>query len=72
MKKLLINAATGLISIIASPIITAWITGQPLTGLVKVRGFVPNLHPKLRAGMGIRPRILDCPVRSPIRLHAFA
>jgi len=38
MKKLLINAATGLISIIASPIITAWITGQPLTGLVKVRG----------------------------------
>src|SRR5690349_2202161 len=38
MKKLLINAATGLISIIASPIITAWITGQPLTGLTKVRG----------------------------------
>jgi len=38
MKKLLINAAKGLIGIIASSIITALITGQPLTGLTKVRG----------------------------------
>jgi len=38
MKKLLINAAKGLIGITASSIITALITGQPLTGLTKVRG----------------------------------
>src|SRR5438309_2184926 len=38
MKKLLINAAKGLVSIIASSIITALISGQPLTGLTKVRG----------------------------------
>src|SRR5713226_627 len=38
MKKLLANAATGLIGILASAIITAWITGQPLTGLTRIRG----------------------------------
>jgi hypothetical protein len=38
MKNLLKNAATGLMGILASAIITAWITGQPLTGLTKIKG----------------------------------
>jgi hypothetical protein len=38
MKKLLTNAAKGLIGIVLSVIITAWLTGQPLTGLTKLRG----------------------------------
>lgn len=38
MKKLLINAATGLLGIVVSAIITAWITGQPFTGLTKLKG----------------------------------
>ena len=38
MKSLLKNAITGLIGIVATAIITAWITGQPLTGLTKLGG----------------------------------
>lgn len=36
--KLLVKAATGLLSIVATAIITAWLTGQPLTGLTKLKG----------------------------------
>jgi hypothetical protein len=38
VKKLLINSVTGVIGIVASTIVTAWITGQPLTGLTKIKG----------------------------------
>jgi hypothetical protein len=36
--KLLVKAITGLLSIVATAIITAWLTGQPLTGLTKIKG----------------------------------
>jgi hypothetical protein len=40
MKKILIAVVNGLASVIASAIITALITGQPLTGLFKLKGLV--------------------------------
>jgi hypothetical protein len=36
--KLLVKAITGLLGIVATVIITAWLTGQPLTGLTKLKG----------------------------------
>lgn len=38
MKNLLVNTTKGLVAIVASAILTALITGQPLTGLTKVKG----------------------------------
>lgn len=38
MRKLFVRAATGLISIVATAVITAWLTGQPLTGLTRIKG----------------------------------
>ena len=36
--KLLVKAITGFLGIVVSAIITAWLTGQPLTGLTKLKG----------------------------------
>jgi hypothetical protein len=38
VKKLLINTGKALLYMVSSAIITAWITGKPLTGLTKLRG----------------------------------
>jgi len=38
LKKLLINTGKALLYMVTSAMITAWVTGKPLTGLTKLRG----------------------------------